>query len=145
MFVGEYQYKVDEKGRIPVPPVFRHEFADGGFMTQGAEDCIAVYTVNRFNEIARSLQTNGLPGSDVRKISRALFSKALEVKLDGQGRISLSPQLRQYAKVDDNAIVVGANTYFEIWSPERWQAQASQDQSAWQIIEKLEQKGQQEC
>ena len=143
MFVGEFPYKVDEKGRIPIPPSFRHEFADGGYMTEGAEGCIAVYTVVRFEEIAGSLRTKGLPDADSRRIRRTLFSKASDVKLDGQGRVMLSSQLKGYAAIADTAIVVGQDNYFEIWNPEKWQALSGQEQSPWQLLEKLDQKGQQ--
>ena len=138
IFVGQFPYKVDEKGRIPIPPSFRHDLADGGFLTPGAEGCIAIYTRAKFEEIAHTLQPAGLPKGDNRALSHALFPKATELKLDGQGRVMLPPELRQIAEITDSAIVVGMNSYAEIWSPEKWKAQEEKQAQAWQIIDTIE-------
>lgn len=143
MFVGTYQYRVDEKGRVPIPPAFRRALTEGGYLTPGAEGCITVYTGARFDEIGRSLQTAGLPNESIRALNRRLFSTASELKLDAQGRATLSPELRQYAGIGDTAIVVGINDCAEIWSPEKWQSQEPRREQAWQVIENLEEKGRQ--
>ena len=138
-FVGQFPYKVDEKGRIPIPPSFRHDLADGGFLTPGQEGCIAIYTRAKFEEIAHTLQSTGLPKGDNRVLSRRLFSKATELKLDGQGRAMLPPELRQIAEITDSATVVGVNSYAEIWSPQRWKAQEEKPaQEVWEIIDTIE-------
>ncbi|MBI2858009.1 MAG: division/cell wall cluster transcriptional repressor MraZ [Chloroflexi bacterium] len=136
-FVGQVTYKVDEKGRIPIPPSFRSALQDGGFLTPGAEGCITIYTRSKFDEIARTLQPNGLADGNNRKLSRALFSKASEFKMDAQGRVMLPLELRDDAGIADSATVVGVNAWGEIWSPERWKAQDSQHEKAWEVIDNL--------
>lgn len=138
MFVGQYPYKVDEKGRIAIPPSFRSDLTAGGFLTPGAEGCVAVYTRAKFEEISASLQTRGLSKINNRTVSRTFFSSASEVKLDAQGRVMLSPELRQHAGITDSAIVVGVNTNAEIWSPDRWKAQQQNADQAWQVLETLD-------
>ena len=137
IFVGQFPYKVDEKGRIPIPPSFRDDLADGGYLTP-AEGCIAIYTRAKFEEIAHTLQPNGLPKRDNRNLSHALFSKATKLKLDGQSRAMLPLELRQIAEITDSAIVVGMNSYAEIWSPEKWKAQEEKQAQAWQIIDTID-------
>ncbi|MEW6033667.1 MAG: division/cell wall cluster transcriptional repressor MraZ [Chloroflexota bacterium] len=145
MFVGTSNYRVDEKGRIPIPPSFRREFTEGGYLTPGPEGCIWLYTISEFDEIAHGLKAEGLPKADQRRLTRALFSDATDVKPDAQGRIALSTELREYAGITDSVAVIGANTYVEVWDPERWHTWKSQQQQAWQVIETLEQKGPKTC
>lgn len=58
MFLGEYDYKIDEKGRVPLPPKFRSEFSNGIILSAGAEKCILAYTPVQWKTLADSL-TNG--------------------------------------------------------------------------------------
>ena len=138
MFVGEFDYRVDEKGRVPIPPPFRHDMADGIYLTDGADGCIAIYTQSRFQEIAESLTTRGLPKKDIRNVSRTVFSNASHLKPDSQGRVMLPHSLRQRAGIQETAVIVGVNEYAEIWNPNKWQTTEAQQDQVWQIIETLQ-------
>lgn len=135
MFVGNYPYKVDEKGRIAIPPSFRTDLTNGGFVTPGAEGCLFLYTRAKFEEISRSYEKPGIQTVGDRTIARTFFSRAAEIKLDTQGRIMLAPELRQYAGITDSAVVVGVNTNAEIWSPDKWKVQQQDPSLAWQVLE----------
>jgi DNA-binding transcriptional regulator/RsmH inhibitor MraZ len=52
----------------------------------------------------------------------------------------LSTSLRQRSEIQDTAVVVGVNTYAEIWNPERWRSLEDQQDQVWQIVETLEDK-----
>ncbi len=139
MFYGEFDYKIDEKGRLPIPPKFRSALKDGVVLTPGAENCITVYTVTEWRKLSSTLTTSPLSRSKIRKLSRALFSTAFSTRIDGQGRIAIPAPLREHAQIVDDVVVAGANTYLEIWNKALWEEEKanSQDQ-AWQIIESLE-------
>jgi MraZ protein len=137
-FVGTFSYKVDEKGRVPIPPSFRSDLADGGYLTQGDGNCIAVLTKSKFDEIARGLQPDGLPKGPNRIFSRSFFSKATELKLDGQSRVMLPLELRQKAGITDSAVVIGVNSYAEIWNPEKWKIWDEAQEKPWDIIDTIE-------
>ena len=139
MFYGEFDYKVDEKGRIPVPPRFRNYLKDGVVLTPGAEKCINAYTLPEWRKLATTLTDSSLTRSKMRKLSRAIFATAFSTKIDGQGRIAIPAPLREHAEIVDEAVVAGANTYLEIWNKILWEEEKSisQEQS-WQIIESLE-------
>ena len=139
MFYGEFDYKIDEKGRVPLPPKFRNYLKDGVVLTPGAEKCITVYTVPEWRKLSASLTNSPLSRSKMRKLSRALFSTAFSTRIDNQGRIALPAPLREHAEIVDEVIVAGANTYLEIWNRIHWEEEKeiSQEQ-AWQIIESLE-------
>ena len=77
--------------------------------------------------------------SKLRKLNRALFATAFFVSLDGQGRIALPAPLREYAGIEEDVVVAGANTYLELWNREQWETEKSNSQEqVWQIIESLE-------
>jgi MraZ protein len=139
MFIGEYQYKVDEKGRVPLPPKFRRQLKEGVVLAKGlGEKCIAVYTAREWKRVSDTLAEKALTGVSLRRLSRLTHSSAYEASFDGQGRIKLPDTLRTYAEIGDTAIIVGANARVELWSEEGWKAeQAAAEQQATQIIESL--------
>jgi len=139
MFFGEYPYKVDEKGRVPLPPKFRREMRDGVILSKGmGEKCIAIYPVAEWKRMSEKLAERAVTPANLRKLNRAIFGSAFSTSFDGQGRIKLPDPLRGYANIADTAIVVGANTRVELWSDEGWKAeQPSSEEQASQIIESL--------
>jgi MraZ protein len=139
MFFGEYPYKVDEKGRLPLPPRFRRQMKDGVILTKGTgERCITVYPAAEFERMSKKLAERAVTPANLRKLNRAIFGTAFSASFDGQGRIKLPDPLREYANIRDAAIVVGVNTRVELWSDEGWKAeQPSSEEQASQIIESL--------
>jgi len=139
MFFGEYSYKIDEKGRVPIPPRFRKELKDGVVLSPGVEKCINVYSLSEWKKLAASITSGPLTPNKLRRLNRAIFATAFNVNLDGQGRIALPVPLRQYAEIVEDVVIAGANTYLEIWNQVLWEEEkAISQQQAWQIIESLE-------
>ncbi len=140
MFLGEFEYKIDEKGRVPVPPKYRRELREGVILAPGVERCIDVFTLAEWKKQAATLTTGPLARSKLRRLSRAIFATAFSLNIDGQGRIALPVSLREYAGIEDEVIIAGANTYLELWNKEQWESEkATSQEQAWQIIESLEQ------
>ena len=137
MFFGEYPYKVDEKGRVPLPPKFRRQMREGVILTKGmGEKCIAVYPVAEWKRLSDSLAAKAVTPANLRKLNRSIFGSAFDASLDGQGRITLPFSLREYAGIGDTAIVVGANNFIELWCEGEWKSEkTSADEQASQIIE----------
>jgi MraZ protein len=139
MFYGEFDYKIDEKGRVPIPPKFRNALKDGVVLTPGAEKCITAYTPVEWKKLSTTLTTSPLSRSKMRKLSRALFATAFSTRIDNQGRIAIPAPLREHAGIIDDVIIAGANTYLEIWNKVFWEEEKeTSQQQAWQIIESLE-------
>jgi MraZ protein len=139
MFYGEFDYKIDEKGRIPIPPRFRNELKDGIVLTPGVEKCITARTLSEWKKLAAELTSGSTTSSKLRRLNRAIFATAFSTRMDGQGRIALPVPLRDHAEIVDEVVVAGANNYLEIWNKVHWEEEkdVSQEQ-AWQIIESLE-------
>ena len=139
MFVGEFEYRIDEKGRVPIPPRFRKELKEGVVLTPGIEQCITAYPLSEWKKLAATLTTGSVTRSKLRSLNRAIFATAFSLSIDGQGRIAIPAPLRQSAGIEDEVVIAGANNYLELWNKERWEAEKviSQEQT-WQIIESLE-------
>jgi len=138
MFFGEYQYKVDEKGRLPLPPKFRREMRDGVILTKGIEKCIDIYPLSEWKRLADTLAAKVITPASLRRLNRAVFGSAFSVSFDGQGRITLPLPLRSYAEIGDTVMVVGANARVELWNEELWRAEAaSSGEQVVDIIESL--------
>jgi MraZ protein len=141
MFYGEYDYKLDEKGRVPVPPKFRHALKDGLVLTVGAEKCITAYTITEWKKLSASLMGGSLTRSKMRRLNRALFAMAFVARVDRQGRVALPAPLREHAQITDDVVIVGLNTNLEIWNKTLWEEEKNiVQEQAWQIIESLENK-----
>ena len=139
MLLGEYEYKVDSKGRLPLPIKFRQEFTNGLTLNRGPENCIVVYRTADFEKIANALTSQTITKSKMRRLNRFFFGNAFNMTLDGQGRIVLPPSLRKYAQINDVATIVGSNNRIELWNPDLWNAEKLEaEEQAWQIIESLE-------
>ena len=140
MFFGEFNYKIDEKGRVPLPPRFRKELKDGVVLSPGAENCINVYPVAEWKKLAGTLTGGSLtPKEKLRRLNRAIFATAFSVYMDGQGRVALPVPLRECAEIVEDVVIAGANTYLEIWNQVLWEEEkAISQEQAWQIIESLE-------
>ncbi|MCJ7604938.1 MAG: division/cell wall cluster transcriptional repressor MraZ [Dehalococcoidales bacterium] len=139
MFYGEFDYKIDDKGRVPIPPRFRNALKDGVVLTTGPEKCLTAYTPQEWKKVADQLTPSGLTRAKMRRLSRAIFSTAFSTKIDNQGRIAIPAPHREHAGISEDIVIAGSNTYLEIWDKSLWEEekQISQEQ-AWQIIETLD-------
>jgi len=139
MFFGEFEYRLDEKGRVPIPPRFRRELKEGVVLTPGIEQCITAYPLSEWKKLAATLTTGSVTRSKLRRLNRATFATAFSLNIDGQGRIALPIPLRQHADIEEEVVIAGANTYLELWNKEQWEAEkAISQEQTWQIIESLE-------
>jgi MraZ protein len=122
MFLGTYEYKVDNKGRLPLPPKFRKDIVDGLVLTMIADDCITVYAKEDFDKMTTNQQANSFSMSDdQRRVNRHIFSNANEVSIDNQGRIALPSNLRERCGITSDAVILGISNYFEIWNADGYQ------------------------
>ena len=141
MLLGEYEYKVDNKARLPIPPKFRPEFKDGLVLTRGQEPCIVIYKKEDFEKVAANYRQERFVPSRERRLNRFQFGHAFDQEMDNQGRISLPPSLKSFAQITDTAVIVGANNCIELWNPDKWNAEEGEaEEQVWQIIESQERK-----
>ncbi|MGV1005363.1 MAG: division/cell wall cluster transcriptional repressor MraZ [Candidatus Nanopelagicales bacterium] len=122
MFLGTHHLKLDEKGRMILPAKFRDGLAEGVVVTKGQDHCLVLWPGAEFAEYAAKLRVNAQANARVRAMTRVFFSSAFDDSLDRQGRLTVPAVLREYARLDRELTVVGADTRVEIWDTETWNA-----------------------
>lgn len=120
MFIGEYNFSVDTKGRIAIPAEFRHLLGKGAVVTQGLDNCLSVYPKTEWTVLARKLASLPISQANSRAFSRLMLAGAKLVEFDGQGRIMLPEYLRRYAGVKKKVVIAGLYNRLEVWAAERW-------------------------
>ncbi|MBS5750240.1 division/cell wall cluster transcriptional repressor MraZ [Actinomyces sp. oral taxon 181] len=120
MFLGTYEPKLDDKGRVILPARFREDMEGGIVLTRGQEHCIYVFPAQEFEQMTVELRRAPLSSKQARDYIRVLLSGAYKEVPDKQGRITLPPDLRKYAGLDRELTVIGAGSRAEIWNSQAW-------------------------
>lgn len=117
-FVDEYARQLDERGRIILPAKVREKISSTVFITRAPLDkCLYLYTEDEWEKLAEKL--SGLPTATDKYAAafvRQFFGTASACEVDKQGRIALSKRLIDYAGLEKDIVLVGANTKLEIWN-----------------------------
>ncbi len=134
MFLGEYQHSLDAKGRIIVPAKFREGLGIRFVATKGLDNCIFLYPLEEWRTIEGKLRELPFTKADVRSFARFFFSGASDLEIDKQGRILLPVNLRDYAGIEKDLIVIGVGARVEIWSAEKWAEYNQTAESSYEAI-----------
>jgi MraZ protein len=120
VFLGEYQHSLDVKGRLTVPSKFRGQLGERFVATKGLDNCIFIYPMEEWKTIEQKLKSLPFTRADVRSFARFFFSGASELEVDRQGRILMPLNLREYAGIDKELVIIGVGNRIEIWSLNNW-------------------------
>lgn len=122
-FLGTFDYAMDERGRVPLPPRHRDVFRTGIVLSQGSPDrCIRVYTLEAFETQSTQVTAISTMLGKGRDLRRMFFSKTHDTQLDPQSRVLIPGWMRDYAGLSGKVLVVGAGEWLEVWSPEAYEA-----------------------
>lgn len=121
MFLGTHTPRLDEKGRIFLPAKWREELAEGVVITRGQERCLYVWPKAEFVRFTNQFRDAPLTNKGVRDFLRMLFAGASDEVPDKQGRVTVPGQLRTYAGLAKDCVVVGSMSRVEIWDAGAWQ------------------------
>jgi MraZ protein len=130
VFLGTHTPRLDDKGRLILPAKYREELAQGLVLTKGQERCLYVFPESEFGRITDALRTAPVTSKAVRDYSRVFFASASDEIPDKQGRITIPPALRDYAALQRDCVVIGANTRLEIWDAVAWETYLGQQEGA---------------
>lgn len=121
MFLGEYTHTIDDKGRLTIPAKFRGELAAGLVVTRGFDQNLMVFPLDEWKDMAERILSRPFTDESVRTFRRRVFSGAVDLVPDRQGRIVLPVYLREFASIDGEVVVAGMYNYLEIWQVSYWQ------------------------
>jgi MraZ protein len=130
VFLGTHTPRLDDKGRLILPAKYREELSEGLVLTKGQERCLYVFPESEFGRITDALRTAPVTSKAVRDYSRVFFASASDEIPDKQGRITIPPALREYAALQRDCVVIGANTRLEIWDAAAWETYLEQQEGA---------------
>lgn len=119
--MGEYHHSLDEKGRLIIPAKFREGLGSSFVVTRGLEGCLFLYSQMNFQKVMTQLNTLPFTKKDARNFSRFFLSGAIQSEFDKQGRINITPSLKDYAGLIKDCVIIGVGERLEIWSEEAWQ------------------------
>jgi MraZ protein len=123
MFLGEYDLRIDPKGRLAIPAKFRDEFRGRLVISRGFDRCLNIHTLAEWQQVADALVSLPATQLNPRRIARFTFSGAFDLGPDRQGRIVLPLALRQYAGINDEVVLVGVYTHLQVWARDLWAAE----------------------
>jgi MraZ protein len=139
-FRGHFDYSLDAKNRLTVPPKFRATFADGVVLAKGLEPCIALWTPDAFESFTESFLSNLNPVSrERRKLTRFFAGSSFDAELDSAGRVTLNQPLLAHAGVDKEVVIVGNLDHLEVWDRKTYEQ--DQEQLSNEIVEIAESLG----
>ena len=121
MLTGKYNHSIDAKNRLIIPSKLKEQLGDTITVLRGSDKCLTLYSAEEWELYAHKISE--LPKTQVRALTRYLYSNSIEVQPDSQGRVMLPPEMVKYAEITKNVITVGCGKYAEIWSEEVWNAQ----------------------
>ena len=122
-FRGHFDYSLDAKNRLNVPPKFRAAFSDGVVLAKGLEPCIWLWPPGAFDRFTHQVLGALNPVSaERRKLTRYVAGNSFDAELDAAGRVTLNPALLEHAGIDREVVVVGVLDYLEVWARDRWLA-----------------------
>ncbi|HEY3365806.1 MAG TPA: division/cell wall cluster transcriptional repressor MraZ [Symbiobacteriaceae bacterium] len=137
-FMGEFQHSVDAKGRLAIPAKLREGLGERFIATKGLESCLFVFPMKEWDTFSEKLRSLPVASVDARQFTRLFFSGATECEADPQGRILLPANLRTFAGLEKDVVIVGVSSRVEIWAQPKWEEYCQKAEESYpEIAEKL--------
>ena len=104
MFLGEFRYSIDDKGRLTIPAKFRRPLLEGMVITRGLDRNLAIYPLDEWAKLVEEIERLPYGDPEGRKLRRLIFSGATDVEPDRQGRVNVPAYLLEYGKIEKEVI-----------------------------------------
>ncbi|MEW6771370.1 MAG: division/cell wall cluster transcriptional repressor MraZ [Bacillota bacterium] len=138
MFIGEFTHALDAKNRLFIPARFREGLGERFIVTKGLDRCLFGFPLAEWGKLEKRLYRLPFARADARAFARLFFSGAAELEVDKQGRVLLPANLREYAGLVKDVVILGVSTRVEFWAQEEWECYSAQTQAAYEeIAEKI--------
>ncbi len=127
LFLSTYVNKVDKKGRVSVPAPFRAALSGQAFQgivlfRSHTHACLEGFGMDTMEELSSRLDHFDLFSAEQDDMATTIFGDAVQLPFDGDGRVILSAELMEAARIVGAAAFVGMGSKFQIWSPEGFEA-----------------------
>ncbi len=115
LFLGRYEYTMDDRGRVPMPARFREAFAGGVVLYPAPPRCLRVYTTDAYERTATLILGQGAHTAAGQELRRAFFGRSYEGELDKTCRLLVPAPLRQRLELGGSITLIGCGEYVELW------------------------------
>jgi len=131
VFRGVNQVNMDAKGRLTVPTRYRDEILEtcrGSMVVtiDTEERCLLIYPQTAWEDIQRKVESLPSFNSAARRVQRLLIGHATDIPMDRNGRILITPPLREYAMLGKQTVLLGQGNKLELWDESTWTARRDQ-------------------
>lgn len=127
MLIGEYEHSLDAKGRLIMPSKLRESIGEKFIVTKGLDGCLFGFSKQEWANFEEKLKTLPLTNKNARDFVRFFLSGATECEIDKQGRFLIVANLRQYASMGKDVVIIGVGTRIEIWNKQKWEQYNSEE------------------
>lgn len=142
---GESEHQLDDKGRVNIPRKFQSLFERGGFLTRAFNgQSLVFFSFEAWEEVQKILSSITFTEQSGDDVARYL-SCGTEIKLDGQGRLSIPPTLRRRAGLEKDLTLIAMGDKVEIWNTQTWAAYDQENLTPGTMGKALEKIGQQKA
>lgn len=129
LFLSTYHNRIDKKGRISIPAPFRAALASQEFLgivayASPKNNCIEACGMNRIIKLNQRIERLDPYSEEHDALAMTLFGESVQLSFDGEGRVMLPEKLVNFAKLLEEAVVVGKGEIFEIWEPKAFEIHA---------------------
>ena len=122
MFRGGFAHSIDEKNRVILPQKFRLLMGEKFVVTKGLDRCLWVFPDEEFRKLDAHLDAQPMLDPNAVRLQRFFSGEAVDATTDSQGRVALPSNLRDYAAIEREVMIVGAGNRIEIWNRAGWDA-----------------------
>lgn len=129
--LGEYDVRMDEKGRFLFPAGLRKqlppESQERFVLNRGFESCLALYPFTEWQKITAEISNLNPYNQKNREFIRFFHRGAQEMVLDGSGRLLIPKRLQEWAGIGKDVVLSAIANRIEIWSKEKFDALLSNE------------------
>lgn len=134
MYLGEYRYSLDQKGRLVLPAKLRGKKITSFVLTRGLDRCLFLYPLDEWKGLEKKIRELPMAKREARSFLRLLVSGAVESRLDRQGRLLVTKSLAQYARIEKEVVIIGALNRIEIWAKKSWEEYLEKSEKSFEEI-----------
>lgn len=142
-FIGDYDCKVDEKGRVLFPSAFKKQVKSASpdrFVVKKDifESCLVLYPIEEWERQNTLIRKNTNPyNKEHNMFLREFYRGTAEVTLDSSGRLLIPKRLLDMVNAGRELVLAGMDGKIEIWSKDKYEAIRTGEQDFAQLAEKI--------
>lgn len=125
-FIGEFDCKLDPKGRLMLPSGLRKQLSpeanESFVVNRGFEQCLVLYPKNDWDRISAEVNRLNQYVKKNREFIRYFYRGATELSIDGTGRILLPKRLQEYGEIEKEVVLFAYSDRIEIWNKDKYES-----------------------